>query len=450
MLARMRSNTVYLLAFFLAGAAPVGASAPWAGNPSLKRAFVAGYGVNSGVEPELSDEDKRVLDLIQPVIEQSREDAIRSLVKYVDDSTNARFDLILGNLYLEAQKLDLAIGSFGRAIKKFPDFRAAHKNLGVAYLQQQSAGNAIRHFTEAIRLGEGDGAMFGLLGQCYLSLGIAADAETAFRHASLLRPDSVEWKRGVIASLVRQGRIPDAISQVDAMLARDPDNPEYLSQQADLYAAAQNFSKAAEILELLALEGAAKPEQLFLLGDLYVNAKLPRLAVRAYARGMEVSEDVERVVKALEVMGGSGAIDEAGDLLEAVQAKAGENAPAAFKTRLLRAKAKFAAARNNQEESAEVLKQITETDPLDGEAWMMLGKHYRDKEENERALFAYERAAALEDFKADANVRLAEIHAANKEYAKAVMLLEEAQRIKPREAIARYLDQLKLIVRSKG
>jgi tetratricopeptide (TPR) repeat protein len=428
-----------------------GQNAPWADNPVLKRSFVAGYGVNTAVEPELSDTDRKVLEAILPVIEQSRADAIRSLEKYIDDKTNARFDLILANLHLEQQKPDLAILSFRQAIKKFPNFRAAHKNFAMACMQMRRYESALEHLSKAVQLGDADGAVMGLIGQCHLTLENGPEAETAFRYAAFLQPTVLDWKRGAIASLIKQRRFPEAIGYLDAMIARDPDNRDFLVQQAQIYSANQDHLKAAELLEILALDGRATGDDLLQLGDIYVHSALPRLAVQAYQRAALKSDKFDRLVKAAEVMAGSGAFAESTELSSALRTRFNDAAaPAELKKRLLKVDAKIAAARKSDEQSIMILRELTETDPLDGDAWLLLGKAYQDKKDSERAIFAYERAAAIETFKPDANLRLAQIYVSRQELSKAIPLVEEAQRLKPRDSVARYLDQLRLIARSKG
>lgn len=441
-----------LASALLLAAAPLSHSqAPWAGNPVLRQAFLASYGVNTAIEPDLSETDRRVLDAIQPLIEKSRADAIASLRKFVDEKSNARFDLILANLLLEQQRVDLAIPAFQRAVKKFPNFRAAHKNLALAFMQTRRYEQALEHFSRAVQLGEADGAIMGLLGQCHLALEHAPEAETAFRQAAFLQPSVLDWKRGAIGALIKQRRFAEAIGYLDALLARDPDNREFLLQQSQIHLANQENLKAAEILEVLALDGRATDEELLQLGDIYVNATLPRLAVRAYERAAEKTDKLERLVKAAEVLASGSMLAEAGTLsaLLGERFKQGE-VPVDLRKRLLKVDARLAAARKADDESLRILDEITKADPLDGDAWMLLGKAHQDKGDPERAVFAYERAAAIEAFKPDANVRLAQILAAKREFEKAIQLIEEAQRLKPRDNVGRYLDQLRLIARSKG
>jgi Flp pilus assembly protein TadD len=100
-------------------------------------------------------------------------------------------------------------------------------------------------------------------------------------------------------------------------------------------------------------------------------------------------------------------------------------------------------------EAAEVLEEIVALDPLDGEALMLLGKHHVQQGEPDRAIFYYERAASLEAFEAEARIRHAQVLVGMARYAEAIPLLRRAQQVKPRDEIARYLDQVERIARSQ-
>jgi Flp pilus assembly protein TadD len=94
------------------------------------------------------------------------------------------------------------------------------------------------------------------------------------------------------------------------------------------------------------------------------------------------------------------------------------------------------------------LEEIVALDPLDGEALMLLGQHYTKAKEIDRAIFHYERASSLESFEADAKVRQAQLLVTQNKYREAVPLLKRAQELKPRDEVARYLDQVERISRS--
>ena len=80
---------------------------------------------------------------------------------------------------------------------------------------------------------------------------------------------------------------------------------------------------------------------------------------------------------------------------------------------------------------------------------MLLGQHYSRANEPDRAIFYYERAASLEAFEANAKVREAQVLVGMTRYSDAVPLLRRAQEVKPREDIARYLEQVERMAKAK-
>jgi cytochrome c-type biogenesis protein CcmH/NrfG len=96
-----------------------------------------------------------------------------------------------------------------------------------------------------------------------------------------------------------------------------------------------------------------------------------------------------------------------------------------------------------------LLEEIVKLDPLDGEALLLLGKHYGKKQQADRAIFYYERAASIEAFEVEAKVRHAQVLVGMSRCAEAVPLLRRAQQVKPREEIARYLEQVERVARTQ-
>jgi predicted Zn-dependent protease len=417
-------------------------------NPEFTKAFLGSYGVDPGLEPALSDEDRKVLNTLQTIISESRDTAIVELEGYVNDSTNARFDLILGNLYLEANNLPKAEENYRQAIVKFPNFRSVYRNLSLVAAQQQRFPEAAKYLVKTLELGDADPAVYGMLARCHLGAGDAVAAESAFRQAVLLEPGKKDWRQGLIASLIRQKKLVEATAALDEMIVRDPANVSLLQQQAQVYAAANNLPKAAECLEMVARRGAAKPEDLYQLGDIYLSSKQPIPAFNAYQRAFAADTALgEKAIKAIEVLVAYNNPAEAGQLAAQLESKLGSGP---LKARLLRVKARLALQAGANAEAAALLRQVVDEDPLDGQGWMLLGKHYQDSGDSDQAVFAYERASSVETTKADAKIRLAQIAVAKNEYSKAVNLLEEALKITPRDSVARYLDQIRALARSKG
>lgn len=101
-------------------------------------------------------------------------------------------------------------------------------------------------------------------------------------------------------------------------------------------------------------------------------------------------------------------------------------------------------------EAAKVLEQIVEMDPLDGEALMLLGQHYAKESDTDRAILYFERAARIDSFEANAKLRMAKVMIDAGRYKEAIPVLKRAQEIKPREDVARLLEQVERIARSRA
>ena len=100
-------------------------------------------------------------------------------------------------------------------------------------------------------------------------------------------------------------------------------------------------------------------------------------------------------------------------------------------------------------ETALVLEEIVKLDPLDGDALMLLGQHYSRQNEPDRAIFYYERAEGFDAFEVNAKVHHAQLLVTMGRYSDAVPLLRSAQEVKPRDEIARYLEQVERIAKSR-
>ncbi len=80
---------------------------------------------------------------------------------------------------------------------------------------------------------------------------------------------------------------------------------------------------------------------------------------------------------------------------------------------------------------------------------MLLGQHYSRQNEPDRAMLYSERAASIDAFEVNAKVRHAQVLVGMGRYAEAIPLLRRAQEAKPREDIARYLEQVERIAKSR-
>jgi lipopolysaccharide biosynthesis regulator YciM len=78
---------------------------------------------------------------------------------------------------------------------------------------------------------------------------------------------------------------------------------------------------------------------------------------------------------------------------------------------------------------------------------LILAELHREADRLEDAVMACERASRIQGFEADALILQGRIEAERERYARAVELLEAAQSFEDRPYVARYLEQLRRMLR---
>jgi tetratricopeptide (TPR) repeat protein len=208
--------------------------------------------------------------------------------------------------------------------------------------------------------------------------------------------------------------------------------------------------RAAENLEMVALLGKATPDSFLLLGDIYVNEDQPDLASSAYLRGIELdpAQPAAKPLQAAELLASRGAMAQARVVAQSVRASLEASLSAQESLRLAKLEARIAVAQGDGGEAVRILEEVIARDPLDGEALLLVGQHHADRGDPERAIVYFERAAGIEGFEAQAKLRHAQVLVAAAKYDEAVPLLRRAQELKPREQVARYLEQVERLARA--
>jgi len=422
---------------------------PWKDAEFQKR-FLGTYGVLGEVEPRLSPVERAQLEKIIPVMSSDLKAAAQALAPLATDKASALFDFTLGNIHFQLDELEQAEKGYGAAIAKFPSFLRAHKNLAVVSVRAGKMSQAIRSFTRMIELGGGDALSYGLLGHAYASEQDYLGAESAYRQALMLEPDSLDWKLGLARTLFKQQKYAETASLCAGMLEAHPDRSDLWVLQAGAWIALKEPLKAAQNYEVLARLGKATAETMNTLGDIYVNESLMNLAARAYMQGIDLDPDrsVPRSLRAAEILAARGALAQSKEIIARIREAFAGRLEEADQRKLLKIEARVAVAEGSGADAARVLEEIVALDPLDGEALMLLGQHYARSGESEKAMFYYERAESLEAFEAEAMVRHAQILVGQSKFEEAVPLLKRAQELKPRDGVAHYLEQVERLARS--
>jgi tetratricopeptide (TPR) repeat protein len=421
-------------------------------DPVFRNQFLGTYGALADVEPRVTAAERDQMEKLIPLLGTDRKAAAQQLEKMLKQpDASAVIDFTLGNIHFQEDDMDRAVEHYHNAIKKFPSFRRAFKNLGIIHVRAGRYAEAVKAFTRMIELGGGDGYTYGLMGAAYAGVDDHIAAESAYRMAALLMPDTLDWKLGLARSLFRQRRYADASALCDALIARHPDRADLWLLQANAFIGMKDTAKAAENFEFVNRMGKATAASLNTLGDIYVNEQLLDLAADTYARALslEPGKGVSRAMQAAEVLAARGALPQAKSLIARIKTTPGVEMDVNAQRKLLKLEARLAVADGAGGEMARVLEEIVAVDPLDGEALMLLGQHYGRSGEPDRAIFYYERAANIEAFEAPAKLRHAQHLVSMAKYQDAVPLLRRAQELRPQDEVARYLEQVERIARAR-
>jgi biopolymer transport protein ExbB/TolQ/predicted Zn-dependent protease len=421
-------------------------------DPVFQKQFIGGYGINADIEPRVMPEEVAVLEKVRPWMAQDLPKAEEVLRKQIKPDSSAILDFTLGGIYFQQDKMVEALENYRKAVTKFPSFRRAWRNIGLIYIRDSKYGEAIAAFTKMIELGGGDAYSFGLLGFAYEAKQDYQAAEVAYRNALLLQPENVQWRIGLTRCVVKQQKFEDAVTLLEVLIARNPEQTGFWLLQAQAYLGMKQPLKAAENLEAMDRLGKATADTLYTLGDIYLSETLPDLAARAYGRAVDADakQPVARPLRSAETLAARGALPQARQVAAHIRQVWDKQMEEADRRKLLKLEARLSMAEGGSSaEMVGVLEEIVKLDPLDGEALMLLGQHYSRQNEPDRAIFYYERAESLEAFEVSAKTRHAQVLVGLRRYTEAIPLLRRAQELKPREDVQKYLEQVERLAKSR-
>lgn len=429
----------------------VSAVAPNFDDPEWQARFLGSYGFLSGAEPKVNQDEVELLQELMNLMKVSAGAATARLNEEMNEDSSAALMFVLANLYFQQSNLEEAEKYYAKAIEKFPDFRRAHKNLGLLSVQKQDYDKALKHLSRAVELGEHDGRNYGLMGYAYLSRENYLAAEEAYRDAIQQQPDSRDWKLGLAQALLAMERYPEVISLMDTMINEEPGNTTLWMLQSNAYLSQGEAEKAAVNLEMIRALGKAKRESLFLLGDIYFNQRNFDPALEAYQEAIDKDPQLSKfdnAIRAINLMLRAGAKEQAEALIQKLETAYPDQLSNDQSLELLTLQAKLARLRGDQEKAVEILLSIIERDGSRGDALIEIADYYADQGEIDRAIMHLEHARKLEAFEFDALVKHAQVLVKDKQYAEAAELLREALMIKEDPRIRRYLDKIESAIRA--
>lgn len=420
-------------------------------DPQFQKEFTASYGTLAGYEPPISEEEKSTLRTLIKVIKSKPKQAIKQLSEQMKADDSAAFDFILANLYFQEGDLENAEKFYNQAIKKYPAFRRAYKNLGFVHIQSNDFVSAINSISKSMELGDVDGRAYGLLAYSYLTQENYYPAEAAYRQAILMQPDTVDWKLGLARCLLEMGQYSDAVAIFETMISSEPDNTDYWVLQSNAYLGLDESLKAARNLEVVQRLNKADIQTLSLLGDIYMNNEMPDLALNAYLLAAELAEDkdLNLLLKSAQVLTLTVNYKQAETIITRIRNDFSNAIDETADLELLTYEAKIARAKGQDDLAAELLVQIIERDLLNGEAIIELAKYYADQGKLSEAITRFEQAQKIRKYERPALVAHAQTLVNNKEYDEALPLLNRALRIESDRNLKDYKDRVERAARNQ-
>jgi tetratricopeptide (TPR) repeat protein len=420
-------------------------------SPEFQRRLAESYLADSEIEPKLGPVEREALSKVMQLISAEKlEEAKAELAAISKPDTSAVYDFTLGNLCYQQEKIEDASKAYQVAVAKFPKFRRAWANLGQIQYREGDFKSARRSFARVIELGGGDAVLFGLLGVCHSRCSDDLSSESAFRMASLLAPDTLDWKMGLAESMFRQRRFADAASLFRSMTEQSPERADLWKFEGEAQAMLGETMRAIECFEMATRLGGASAPVCNNLGDLYASQQLFDLAVASYlaALGADPKAKTERALRAAKFLCANGALSEARLLVDGVEQKRPELSDA-DKKQVLSLRASVAVAQGASAEEAAALEKLVELDPLDGNSLILLGKFQERAGNVEQAVFQFERAAGVAAFEAQAKLSHGQLLVRQGKFQEALPLLRRAVELQPKEAWQKYLEQVEGAARQR-
>lgn len=418
----------------------------------FQKQFLGSYGMNAEIEPRVTaverDQMQKVMDILSE--EDDLEKAMKRLRKTTKDSSSAIFDFTLGNLHFQQDHLGEALEWYGKAIEKYPSFRRAYKNAGLIHVRNGDFKKALPFLTKTIELGGHTSIAYGLLGFAYGSTGNPLCAESAYRQAILLDPETIDWQLGLARSFFKQQKYGDAVSLCNTLIKKKPGNGNFWLLQANAYLGLKQPMRAAENYEYVGAMGQATSASMTMLADIYINESRWDMAADAYLRAYELDNGnhPSKPLRAAKILASRGSLEQSNRMLLRVAEKKSALGQEDLKE-LLKLQARVAVAEGGGEEVVKILEEVVEVDPLDGEALILLAQHY-GRNVPEKAVFYYERAANVEKYEAQAKLAHGQLLVGQSKYRDALPLLRRAYELKPRADIEDYLKQVERIAKTRS
>jgi len=413
---------------------------------SFLRSFNGSYRIEARIEPSVTSAERGVLVEVQKLMAKGkRRDAVELLKesKLTPDSAALRFNL--GNILFELGESGKAGEEYRAAIKIYPSFRRAQRNLAVALVRLGKADEALPHLLEALRLGDSDALTWGLLGWCRLQSDAWTSALQAYRMARTLDPDAAEWMVGMAQCLTKLDRWGEALGLLDEVCRQRPADLSSGLLRVHVLLELGRATEAAAGLDFLRRLGRLDGDSQLLLAILHLRAGRDRLAGECIDAAFSRKSGKPGAGRALE------ALREAVDRkawrlarsLDSAVAGMRDSMQAEESRSLTRLRARIAIESGAAPEDGEaILRKLLATDPMDAAALLALGRRCAATGRTDEAELCFTRATLDEAHAREAWVEITRIRVGQQRYPEALAALDEALKCRESTELREYRKAL--------
>ncbi len=401
-------------------------------------------------EPDMTPEEYALHEKVVTMMTTNPAFAVKLLetMTSTKEPPSPAFELILGNAYYADNQVERAEQSYRSAVRRYPNFLRAWNNLGVLYYTANRFTEAVECFAKAVALGDRDPTTFGLLGYCLEREGNLVSAEMSYMQALSGAPNHADWKEGLLRIYLEGKQHGRAEPLLRSLIKERPTETRFWLSYAGLLVSDRRKTEAMVVLEAARAVGAAGPDELALLGDLYAEQNLPAEALDAYAGmlGPARSRGEEKLLHFARVQLAAERLNEAEASLAALR---GELTAPAHLARL-QLRADLCLARQRWADARREAEALLALAPLDGRAQLTIGRAFNGEKDTARATLAFEAAQRIADTAYAASLELANLALRSRHYAQAAEHLEKALGLQRTDEVAAYLARVKTLLVSEG
>ncbi|AOS43855.1 tetratricopeptide repeat protein [Lacunisphaera limnophila] len=397
-------------------------------------------------EPEMTAEEYALYEKVVNMLGTNPTFALRLLEGMISGGEEASpaFEFILGNVYYAAGENEKTEASYKKAVERYPTFLRAWNNLGVLYYSTDRFADAVQAFSKSVSLGDRDPTTYGLLGYSLEKENNLVAAEVAYMQALSGDPGNADWQEGLLRLCVQGRQLARAEAIARTLIKTRPGESRFWLILANVLLTDNRRIEALTVLELAAGVGAASPDELILLGDLYAEQNLHAEALAIYTKLVPLAPATgeDKLIRLARSLAAAGRPAEA---LAALQALPATLTPAGRVTRLL-VQAQIARAAQRWAKARRDLETVLADEPMNGAALLALGAVHVGEGDDIRAAFVFEAASRVPEATYRASLELANLELRNRNYPRSVEHLRKALSLEHTDEVADYLARVRALI----